>query len=251
MRLALALSEKDALERQLGDVNRQLENMLDRIVEANSTSVVSTYETRIEKLERDKLVLNDKIAKSVPPKGRLEDCIELSLKLLSNPWNIWKNGDFTMRQAVLRLAFAEPLRYSQNGVYRTPKLSFPFKCLGGFSGSKSEMVRSERLELSRVLPHSDLNAARLPFRHDRTSCLVARLLASDFKEGKGVFSAVEGCAAKGLCRARSCYSETLKLGNPPPAALTGTVRKPAWLPPTVAARINSTRSGWFGAKAAV
>lgn len=79
--------------------------------------MVSAYETRIEKFERDKLILNDKIAKSVPPKGPLEDCIELSLKFLSSPWNIWKNGDFAMRQAVLRLAFAEPLRYSQNGVH--------------------------------------------------------------------------------------------------------------------------------------
>ena len=33
---------------------------------------------------------------------------------------------------------------------------------------KTQLVRSERLELSRVLPHSDLNAARLPFRHDRS-----------------------------------------------------------------------------------
>jgi hypothetical protein len=140
MRLALALNEKDALQKQLEDVNRQLENMLDRIIEANSASVVNAYETRIEKLERDKLILNDRITKSVPPKGRLDDCIELSLKFLSSPWNIWKNGDFAMRQAVLRLAFAEPLRYSQNGVYETPKFSLPFKCLGEFSGSKSEMV---------------------------------------------------------------------------------------------------------------
>jgi hypothetical protein len=29
-------------------------------------------------------------------------------------------------------------------------------------------VRPRRLELPRVLPHSDLNAARLPFRHGRT-----------------------------------------------------------------------------------
>ena len=101
---------------------------------------MSAYESRIEKLERDKLVLNDKIAKSVPAKERLEDCIELSLKFLSSPWNIWRNGDFSMRQTVLRLAFAEPLRYSQNGVYETPKFSFPFKCLGEFSEPKSEMV---------------------------------------------------------------------------------------------------------------
>lgn len=140
MRLSLALNEKEALQSQLDNINGQLDNMLDRIVEANNASVVSAYETRIEKLEREKLIIGEKIAKSVPPKGRLDDCIELSLKFLSSPWNIWKNGDFAMRQTVLRLAFAEPLRYSQNGVYETPNLSFPFKCLGGFSERKSEMV---------------------------------------------------------------------------------------------------------------
>ncbi len=30
-----------------------------------------------------------------------------------------------------------------------------------------KMVRSRRLELPQDLSHSDLNAARLPFRHDR------------------------------------------------------------------------------------
>jgi len=88
MRLNLALKGKEALREQLKGINRQLENMLDRIVEANSASVVSAYESRIETLEREKLVLHEKIAKSVPPKGRLEDCIELSLKFLSSPWNI-------------------------------------------------------------------------------------------------------------------------------------------------------------------
>ena len=121
--------------------------MLDRIVEANSASVVSAYETRIEKLERDKIVLQERIAKSIPPKGRLEDRIELSLKFLSSPCNIWKNGDFALRQTVLRLAFSEPLRYGLNGVYGAPELSF-FRYLGEFSGSKTEMVLLERIELS-------------------------------------------------------------------------------------------------------
>ncbi|EIE50556.1 resolvase-like protein [Citreicella sp. 357] len=134
MRLALALGEKEALQKQLADIDGQLEGMLDRIVEANSASVVRAYESRIEKLERDKLVLQEKINKSVPPKGRLEDCIELSLKFLSSPWNIWKNGDFAVRQTVLRLAFAEPLRCSQNGVYETQNLSFPFRIYLSLSG---------------------------------------------------------------------------------------------------------------------
>ena len=107
---------------------------------ASNASVVNAYETRIDKLERQKIVLQERLDKSIPPKGRLEDCIELALGFLSNPWNIYKNGDFVMRQTVLRLAFAEPLKYSQNGVYGTPELSFPFKFLGGFLGQKSEMV---------------------------------------------------------------------------------------------------------------
>ena len=48
-----------------------------------------------------------------------------------------------MRQTVLRLAFAEPLRYSQNRVYETPNFSFPFKCLGNFLEPKSDMVLLE------------------------------------------------------------------------------------------------------------
>ena len=41
--------------------------------------------------------------------------------------------------------------------------------------SSEELVRLRRLELPRVLPHSDLNAARLPFRHSRTLRLVAMI----------------------------------------------------------------------------
>ena len=122
MRLVIAHNEKEALRKQLEDINRQLENMLDRIVEANSASVVSAYETRIEKLERDKIVLQERIAKSIPSKGRLEDCFELFLKFPSSSWNIRKNGDYVLRQTVLRLAFSEPLRYSRNGGMELPNL---------------------------------------------------------------------------------------------------------------------------------
>jgi len=59
--------------------------------------------------------------------------------------------NLAMRQTVLRLAFAEQLRYGKNGVYGTPELSFPFKYLGGISVKKSEMVhereRSEKVKL--------------------------------------------------------------------------------------------------------
>ena len=148
MRLSFAHQEKEALQKQLHDVAGQIEGLLDRIVEASNASVVHAYEARIDKLERQKIVLQERLDKTIPPKGRLDDCIELALGFLANPWNLYKNGDHAMRQTVLRLAFAEPLKYSQNGVYGTPEFSFPFKFLGGFSGLKSEMVLQERIELS-------------------------------------------------------------------------------------------------------
>jgi hypothetical protein len=147
MRLAAAGNEKSALQKQFTDVERQIGNLLDRVVDASSPSVVSAYETRIEKLEREKIVLAERVAKTVPPKGRLEDCIELALRFLANPWYIYENGDYVMRRTVLRLAFQTPLRYGKNGVYRTPEFSFPFKYLAETFSEKNEMVPVERIEL--------------------------------------------------------------------------------------------------------
>ncbi len=148
MRLAEAHKVKDALSKQLADAEKQIESLLDRLVEASSATVVGAYEARIDKLEREKLVLSERLENTVPPSGRLEECMELALRFLSNPWNIYKNGDFVLRQTVLRLAFLKPLRYDQNGMYGTPEFAFPFKALAGISSGNSEMVLPERFELS-------------------------------------------------------------------------------------------------------
>lgn len=140
MRLQSAKTAKEEWQRQLSDVGKQIDGLLDRIVDATSPAVVAAYEKRIEKLERERFVLAERAAQCVPPKGRLEEVIELSLKFLSRPWNIYEKGSFEVRQTVLRLAFTEPLRYQRIEGYQTPELSFPFKALVGISGQKSEMV---------------------------------------------------------------------------------------------------------------
>ena len=77
IRLAMAVDERGELQKQLADIDGQLAGILDQIVEACSASVVRVYELRIDKLEHDNLVLQEKINRSVPPTRRLEDCIEL------------------------------------------------------------------------------------------------------------------------------------------------------------------------------
>ena len=148
MRLKEAHTAKDAIAKQLRDVERQIEGLLDRVLDATNPSLVSAYESRITKLEREKILLTEKAEKIIPPKGRFEEFIELSLSFLSSPWNIYENGHLTLKQTVLRLAFTEPLRYSRESGYRTPETTFPFKVLAGFSNQKCEMVLLERIELS-------------------------------------------------------------------------------------------------------
>jgi hypothetical protein len=101
--------------------------------EADNASVIKAYEGKIAKLEREKLLLAEKAARIVPPKGRLEEFIEPALELLGNPWNICENGSLAFKRAVLRLAFSEPLRYSLDSGYRTAETAFPFKALAEIS----------------------------------------------------------------------------------------------------------------------
>ena len=100
---------KETLTAQIKEIDRQIEALLNRIVDATSDSLGNAYEAKVEKLEKQKLVLIDQAAHTVPPKGRFDDFIEHTMTFLSSPWNIYENGNIALRRTVLKLAFEEPL----------------------------------------------------------------------------------------------------------------------------------------------
>ena len=153
---------RKALRRDMLALEKQIDGFLNRLVDASSPATIKAYERKIEQLERDKLLAAEKLEHSLQPRVTAPQMIELSMRLLSNPWKIWENGDLALKKTVLRLAFAHPLPYHRDKGYRTPKTTLPFKVLEALDTQSCKMVRSRRLELPRVLPHSDLNAARLP-----------------------------------------------------------------------------------------
>lgn len=140
MRLAQAAEVVKSLEAQLKKIEKQSEALLERIVESGNGSVITAYERKVSALEREKALLAEKISEGGKPRHTLEESFEHALEFLSNPWNIWRNGDLAVRKTVLRLAFAEPLPYCRNTGFRTPKTTFPFKVLGMFSTQKCEMA---------------------------------------------------------------------------------------------------------------
>ncbi len=120
-------------------LEKQIEGLVDRIVDATSERVIQAYEQRIEGLERQKLVLGEKLQNAGKPRRPFEEMFELTIRFLSSPCNIWKNGSLTEKQTVLRLVLSDRLQYSRENGLRTPKTSNVFNIM------KGENMRDEKL----------------------------------------------------------------------------------------------------------
>ncbi len=131
---------KEALGR-IKELDKQIDGLLDRIVEATSQRVVAAYEARIESLEKEKLVLREQTSRAAKTPHTFEEMFELASQFLSNPYEIWKNGTLTLRKMVLKMVFPAGLTYHRETGLRTPELSLPFKALRSICGGKCEMAR--------------------------------------------------------------------------------------------------------------
>jgi site-specific DNA recombinase len=114
--------------------------------DGSNNSVVSAYEKRIAKLEREKILEQEQLAKSGKPRHTFEESFEHAMQFLANPWTIWENADLLMKKTVLRLAFVEPLPYCRKEGLRTPNLALPFKALGWFCSNRCEVVHPKGFE---------------------------------------------------------------------------------------------------------
>ncbi|WOF72758.1 recombinase family protein [Parvibaculaceae bacterium PLY_AMNH_Bact1] len=137
----------DKLRRDIAQIDKQVEALLDRIVDAPTASVVSTYEKRIAKLEANKLVLEEKLAASGQPRDAFAKKFEHAMTFFSNPLKLWHSDNFEDRRRLLKLAFVERLAYCPNEGFRTPQKAFPFKALDMISEGKKGMAHRGRFEL--------------------------------------------------------------------------------------------------------
>ena len=122
-------------------MQKQIDSLLDRIVEATSPSVIAAYEKRIESLEQNKLLLAEKASQTHKPQRCFSEMFERAMQFLSNPYKIWENGDLPHKIMVLRMAFSKRLAYHRNEGFRTVKTTLPFKVLGGLQEGEFRMAR--------------------------------------------------------------------------------------------------------------
>lgn len=139
-RLASGQTRAAVVKTELKKLERQIEQFLDRIAEAEVPSVVTAYERRIRKLEEQKLILGEKLAGCGRPVRSFDETVRTALEFLANPWKLWSSERLEDKRSVLKLTFASRLAYTRNRGFRTADLSLPFKILGSFSSAKIEMA---------------------------------------------------------------------------------------------------------------
>lgn len=85
----------------MGETEKQTAAWLDRIVEVSSQSVVARHEQRIPELERERLVLAERLEAQARPRKSFGEMFELALGVLANSYKSWGKGTLGMRHAVL------------------------------------------------------------------------------------------------------------------------------------------------------
>ena len=146
MRLAKASETGATIKANIKRAEKQIDQLLDRIVDATNDSVVPAYEKRIAKLEREKMLAEEQLSQTGKPRHTFEESFEHAMRFLLNPYKIWRNADLALKKTVLRLAFVQPLPYCRNRELRTHGLAFPFKALGEIQTGKGEMAHPRGFE---------------------------------------------------------------------------------------------------------
>ena len=134
------------MKAKVSQIDRKIEQLMDRLVEADGESVIKAYEKRIGDLETERMVLREKISDCGKPLNTYEDTFEHSMDFLSSLWKIWENGSIEHRQTVLKLAFDDRLEYSRENGFRTPEIALPFKALGEICSGKEEVAHPRGFE---------------------------------------------------------------------------------------------------------
>ena len=145
-----AANAHEASARVVTDIaalDKDIELLLDRVVDATRPSVIAALEKRIARLEESKLALEEKRLRMHKPYRPFRENFEHAMELLENPGKLWFTDDPNDRRRLLRMVFPERLAWCLDGGFRTPQKAQPFAVLGGFSDESFVVARRGRFEL--------------------------------------------------------------------------------------------------------
>ena len=130
----------DSIKTEIAKLERQIDALVDRIVDCSNTTAARAYEQRLARLESRKVELNDKALKTGQPARPYEELFQLAVDFLSNPGRLWGSDRLADKRLVLKLTFSERLSYHREKGFSNPVTSLPFRILGEMCEHGSKMA---------------------------------------------------------------------------------------------------------------
>lgn len=144
--LADGESQKKALAAQLIKIERDVDKLLERILDVSEPRVLAAFEERVRSLEEEKIIIRERMTKAAQPASSYDSTVRTAIEFLSNPWHLWRSPRLDDRRAVLKLMFGTRLQYSRNEGFRNTNLTLPFKVLGGLASGDNSMAHPTGFE---------------------------------------------------------------------------------------------------------
>ena len=108
-----AQSLKGDVKKRIKQADKDIAALVDMAVNPSSPTVLTAYEKKIERIEHEKLALQEKLANPGRTGYSQSSLFELSMRFLASPCKVWDSGRFDLRQIVLRLVFTGPIALLQ------------------------------------------------------------------------------------------------------------------------------------------
>ncbi len=144
---------RQSLEQQRAEAKKEVERLLERIVDADSATVIRAFEHKIDSIEKELLVFDEKLANCGKPAREPGRSLRTALEFIGKPYDIWASGVFENQRTVLKFAFTRGIEYVRGEGLRTPEesdFSLPFQVIKkvgeGQNMGKCEMARLARFE---------------------------------------------------------------------------------------------------------
>jgi site-specific DNA recombinase len=97
---------------EVSQIDRKIEQLLDRIVDADSETLIKAYERRVQDCEAEKLLLTERIANCGRPEQHYDETFRTAMEFIANPQKLWVSGRFEDKRAAAKLTFAGHLSYA-------------------------------------------------------------------------------------------------------------------------------------------
>jgi site-specific DNA recombinase len=137
-RMKSSESSRAHLIAEAARIDRQVATLVDRIVNADSQALISTYEERLRALELQKAEMRAQVAECGRPLRDFDDVYRTAMEFLENPAKLWFSDRLEDKRAVLKLAFASRITYHRDTGYRTPEITIPFSIFNELEDEDSD-----------------------------------------------------------------------------------------------------------------